>query len=312
MQQNLFGNPPYLGSSVQNEDQKDDMKYIFTKRLQKYKNLDYISCWFFKATEFSQDTNSRYAFVSTNSIFQGEQVGLLWPKILKIMRIIFAYHSFKWHNLAKNNAGVTVVIVGLAPKLTAENIHKYIFLNGGLKVTATNINAYLVDGPSVIIPRTSNLIYGLPKMIKGSQPSDGGNLILTSAEKEKCEKNISPEILRRYIGAKDYLNGFRRYCLWLNKESFQKNQNNEFISNRVSLVKQFRENAKSSVVQKGSNYPWEDNIAPDLLDSKNVIVAAHGNSLRALTKYISTSLMKTSWTLKWQQVNQLFMNWMTT
>lgn len=253
----LFGNPPYLGSSMQNKAQKDDMNYIFSKQLKKYKNLDYISCWFFKAAAFSQNTNSRYAFVSTNSIFQGEQVGLLWTKVLQNMQIIFAYHSFKWHNSAKNNAGVTVVIVGLAAKINVENIHKYIFLNGGLKISATNINAYLVDGPSVIVPRTSNTLYELPKMIKGSQPSDGGHLILTLSEKEKYGNNISSDILRRYIGAKDYLNGSRRYCLWLNKETFQENKNNDFIAKRVSLVKQFRENAKSSVAQKGSQYPWE-------------------------------------------------------
>lgn len=249
----LFGNPPYLGSSMQNKEQKDDMEFVFKNVLKKYKNLDYISCWFFLGKYYIRNTKAKFAFVSTNSIFQGEQVGLLWPSILSEVYINFAYHSFKWSNSAKNNAGVTVVIVGFTNNST-EN--KYIY-SGTRRVNVRNINAYLIDGPNVIIPRTSHVLNYLPKMIKGSQPSDGGGLILSKVEGENIKDKVSPQILRKYIGAKDYLNGDFRYCLWMNKKSFQDNQDNPIIKSHIEKVKKFREHAKSQAARDGSKKSWE-------------------------------------------------------
>lgn len=249
----LFGNPPYLGSSMQNKEQKDDMEFVFKNVLKKYKNLDYISCWFFLGKYYIRNTKAKFAFVSTNSIFQGEQVGLLWPSILSEVYINFAYHSFKWSNSAKNNAGVTVVIVGFTNNST-EN--KYIY-SGTRRVNVRNINAYLIDGPNVIIPRTSHVLNYLPKMIKGSQPSDGGGLILSKVEGENIKDKVSSQILRKYIGAKDYLNGDFRYCLWMNKKSFQDNQDNPIIKSHIEKVKKFREHAKSQAARDGSKKSWE-------------------------------------------------------
>lgn len=249
----LFGNPPYLGSSLQNEVQKDDMKFVFKHALKKYKNLDYISCWFFLGKNYIKNTKGKFAFVSTNSIFQGEQVGLLWPSILSDVYINFAYHSFKWSNSAKNNAGVTVVIVGFTTNPTD---HKYIY-SGTKRVNAQNINTYLIDGPNVIIPRTSHPLNHLPKMIKGSQPSDGGGLLLSKAEGERIKDKVPPQILRKYIGAKDYLNDNFRYCLWMNEESYKDNQDNPIVKTHVEKVKSFREHAKSQVARDGSKRSWE-------------------------------------------------------
>ena len=249
----LFGNPPYLGSSMQNKEQKDDMKFVFGNVLKKYKNLDYISCWFFLGKYYIRNTKAKFAFVSTNSIFQGEQVGLLWPSILSEVYINFAYHSFKWSNSAKNNAGVTVVIVGFTNNST-EN--KYIY-SGTRRENVRNINAYLIDGPNVIIPRTSHVLNYLPKMIKGSQPSDGGGLILSKVEGENIKDKVSSQILRKYIGAKDYLNGDFRYCLWMNKKSFEDNQDNPIIKSHIEKVKKFREHAKSQAARDGSKKSWE-------------------------------------------------------
>ncbi len=112
----ILGNPPYLGARVQSEQQKQDMDFVFDKKLAKYRDLDYISCWFFKASEFIQNSSFKFAFVSTNSICQGDSVGLLWPHLFKLeVEIFFAYTSFRWQNNAKANAGVTVVIIGLKP-----------------------------------------------------------------------------------------------------------------------------------------------------------------------------------------------------
>lgn len=249
----LFGNPPYLGSSLQNKDQKEDMRVVFGNILKKYKNLDYISCWFLLGRNYIRNTRGKFAFVSTNSIFQGEQVGLLWPTILSKVYINFAYHSFKWSNSAKNNAGVTVVIVGFTTDSTDQ---RYIYL-GTKKLKAKNINAYLIDGPNIIIPRTSHILNSFPKMIKGSQPSDGGGLILSKAEGENIKDKISPQILRKYTGAKEYLNGGFRYCLWMDKKSYNKNKNNLIIRSHVEKVKRFREQAKSQVARDGSKKSWE-------------------------------------------------------
>lgn len=283
----LFGNPPYLGSSLQNDEQKSDMKKVLGSRLKKFKNLDYIACWFTKGSEFIKSTEAKMAFVSTNSIFQGEQVGLLWPFILDNCRIIFAYHSFKWSNSAKHNAGVTVVIVGLADK--NEKGQAYIYATNSLVKKVNNINAYLAGGANVIVPRTAKPINGFPKMIKGSQPSDGGNLILSESEAKK-NNNISRQILRRYIGAKDFLNGYCRYCLWMNHDSFEKNRENEFIAVRVQQVADFRRNAKSSVAKQGAQYPWEflqrgayvKAYGEKLTTNKNTIVAPRVTSQNRL------------------------------
>lgn len=249
----LFGNPPYLGSSLQNDEQKSDMAILLKDTLPKYKNLDYISCWFYKAVIYLQNTDTKCAFVSTNSICQGEQVGMLWPTLLKKAEILFAYKSFKWSNSAKKNAGVTVIIVGFGGIKSAEK--KYLYTQDGMKECVSNINAYLVEGKNIIIPRTSSPINGLNKMVKGSQPSDGGFLIVD----QELAKNIEvpSSILRKYVGSKDYLNGYSRYCLWMNKSVYEKNKDNDFIENRISKVANFRKSAKSKVARDASITPWE-------------------------------------------------------
>ena len=184
----ILGNPPYLGARVQSEQQKLDMDIVFDKKLAKYRDLDYISCWFFKASEFIQNSSFKFAFVSTNSICQGDSVGLLWPHLFKLeVEIFFAYTSFRWHNNAKYNAGVTVAIIGL--KSINSKSQKLLFIENSKKEFSKkiveNISPYLTQGLNNAVMRTNKAISpNFPKMLFGNMPADGGNLILTLNEKK--------------------------------------------------------------------------------------------------------------------------------
>jgi len=170
----IFGNPPYLGARLQNEEQKADMKAAMGKEIA-YNNLDYISTWFYSGAKYIANSSAKLAFVTTNSISQGEQVALLWPSIIeKGVEIAFAYHSFKWSNNAKYNAGVTCIIIGLRSN---SNEPKYLF-EGTNKKKVNNITPYLTDGNVLLIEKASKSICGLKEMSFGSMPNDGGALIL--------------------------------------------------------------------------------------------------------------------------------------
>jgi len=166
----ICGNPPYVGSSMQSGMQKSDLESLIGERVRGWKNLDYIAGWFFKATDLYLRTIGRFAFVRTNSICQGQQVPLVWPTIYSSnQEILFSHTSFKWSNLASNNAGVTVVIVGVS---AASKTIKLIFTNdnyGSIRLKEVDsINPYLVSGPKVIVEPRSRPISNLAHMVKGN------------------------------------------------------------------------------------------------------------------------------------------------
>lgn len=252
----LFGNPPYLGSKWQNKEQKEDLKEALTSldKNFRYKKLDYISGWFVKGTEYIQKTNAELCFVTTNSITQGEQVSMLWTKLLSIVQISFAYTSFKWTNNAKNNAGVFVEIIGLINNKLPKK--KYIF-NKHSKQPAKNISPYILNEKNIIVTPAKTNINKLPKMVMGSMPRDGGNLILTSEEKERLiTQGVDSEIIRPYIGASEYIKGKKRFCLWMNKELFNQNRSNRNIAERVRLTKEYRLRSRAQSTQKAAEAPW--------------------------------------------------------
>ena len=212
----IFGNPPYLGSRRQDENQKKDMELVFKKD---FGELDYIACWFMIGAKYIKGTKAKYAFVSTNSICQGLQVALLWKRVLQDGIVInFAYKSFKWQNNAKYNAGVTCVIVGLASE---NKINKRLLYNNEQCKEVKNISPLLMDGPTIFVESaTTPICKWLPQMNFGNMPADGGKLILSDEEKRfliekepKAEKFIKP-----LIGAEDFINGKRRWCIWLYNE----------------------------------------------------------------------------------------------
>jgi len=251
----LISNPPYLGSSLQDNNQKQDMDYVFDE-FNNYKNLDYISIWFKKGTDFISGSRAMLSFVSTNSICQGEQVALIWPYILNNkIEIGFSYKPFKWSNAAINAAGVSVIVIGLRNALNSKK-DKYIFENG-IKHAVTNINPYLIEGHNIIIPRRSASISRLPKIVRGSMPTDGGNLILNATQYADQVKN-NPESLKyikKYTGSSEYINGIPRYCLWIEDDQLEDALKVVSIKERLNAVSEFRLSSDTVTTQEYAKFP---------------------------------------------------------
>lgn len=233
----VLGNPPYLGARIQDKEQKEDLSFVF-EGFKNYKNLDYIACWFYKGYKFILNTNSKCAFVTTNSICQGQQVALLWKDILENTEISFAYNSFKWKNNAKSNAGVSVTIIGLR---NYENTPKYI-INESIKRQVKNINAYLIESDNILIYETTKAISKLPPMKKGNMPNDGGYLIFEQKEKEQIifENQETKKLFKKYIGAEEYINGTNRWCLWIENSDLSFALSIPQIKNRIDKVRLHR------------------------------------------------------------------------
>jgi len=212
----VLGNPPYLGSRNQKAHHKDDLLAVFETR---YRSLDYVSCWFMKAARYIRKTDNKFAFVSTNSICQGELVGLLWPRVLgDDLELFFAYQSFKWKNYARGNAGVTVVVVGVRNVGRREN--KLLFTEGSRHTLVSNISPYLVAGNTVYIYSRNRPLSSVPVMNFGNMPADGGNLLFTPDEMDHFvkEEKASEPYFKEMLSAHEFLNGKRRWCLWLNEK----------------------------------------------------------------------------------------------
>lgn len=249
----IIGNPPYKGARAQEEEQKTDMAFVFNG-INGYNNLDYISCWFLKAKNYMEGYNSKAAFVSTNSISQGEQVGLLWPHIISDkIEIGFAYQSFKWTNNAKGNAGVTVIIVGLR-NVSIEP--KYLFTDRTNLVK--NINPYLIDASNTIVIGRSKPLSKFPEMNFGSMPNDDGNLILNEDEKQKliAQFPVVEGLFKKFTGSQEFIRGENRYCLWITEE----NKNLAFsipeIKRRIDACEDARKKSKREATNKLAKYPY--------------------------------------------------------
>ena len=248
----VMGNPPYIGTKWQKEDHKKDVDIVMPNNALR-RSLDYISCWFILGSKYIQDSQAKCAFVSTNSICQGEQVPALWPCIEMFgVQIEFCYTSFKWTNNAKYNAGVTCVIIGLTAQ---EKADKYIYSDRKIKVD--NINYYLIDAPNVIVSHRSTPLSNLPVMTKGSQPTDGGFLLMDSWEKQSIEENypyLRPYI-RKYMGADDMLNRKERYCFWLKDCPMHVIENCPELIRRIEGVKKVRSESTKEATRKWAQYP---------------------------------------------------------
>lgn len=235
----VMGNPPYLGSSLQSDEQKADMEHVFYPH-KGWKNLDYIACWFYKAAQYIKGENACYAFVSTNSICQGEQVELLWKHILNDeLEIKFAYTSFKWKNNAKSNAGVTCAIIGVANKKMIKS--KTIYSENTAK-TVSNINAYLLEGENIYISKRYTPMSCLASMDYGCKAVDDGNLILSAQEKEDfCAKYPQYEVLIKILkGSKEFINDIDRFCFWINDNQLDFALTNPEIAERIERNREFR------------------------------------------------------------------------
>ncbi len=250
----VFGNPPYLGARLQSDEQKDDMNHIF-EAIKGYNNLDYIACWFYKGASFISE-KVKVAFVSTNSICQGEQVSILWPHIFKKASICFAYSSFKWTNNAKYNAGVTCTIIGLCHY--ESKIRKTIYYNNN-RIETDYINAYLLKGSNVIVfPRNVSLLATLPKIQFGSMPNDGGFLLLDINDRESLISHnaLSEKYIHRFYGAEEFINDKIKYCLWIEDDEVGEAMKIEDIAKRIDSCKEMRASSKREATNKLAEYPY--------------------------------------------------------
>jgi len=267
----VIGNPPYYGARKQDEDQKEDINRIF-KGVKNASNLDYISCWFLLGKNYIQGTRIKLAFVSTNSICQGEQVPILWPLILKDqIEIGFAYQSFKWKNSAKGNAGVTCIIVGLRSE--SKN-PKYIFSNQ-IKVVAQNISPYLVDADNIFVIKRSKPLSNVAEMCFGSMPNDGGYLLLDQNDYIKLKEINSKALnfIRRCYGGQEFIKGILRYCIWINNKDVEDAMNVEFINERVEKVRSYRNNSDREATKKLADRPYKFGEVRHI-ESNSIIVPA--------------------------------------
>ena len=245
----ILGNPPYAGARKQSEIQKEDLDCVFSK-YDKYRDLDYISCWFYKASDYIRNFHKiKYAFVSTNSICQGQQIALLWDKVLQNdLEISFAHQSFKWGNNAKRNAGVTCVIVGIRNK---ENKQKLLY--DGLNIKEVKlITPYLKDdNSSTLIKQTKTAISNLPKINFGNMPNDGGGLILSTTEKDVLLNKYpdANKYIKLLLGSQEYIRGQQRYCLWLKDDDLEDIKNIPEILSRIEITRKHRADSKD----KGTN-----------------------------------------------------------
>lgn len=239
----ILGNPPYLGQRNQKTTHKNDLNFAF-KGLVNYKNLDYVSIWFFKAAEYISNTENRFAFVSTTSITQGTQVDMLWPKLFKFdLEIFFAHKNFKWSNNAKSGAGVAVCIIGMSKPSKKE---KFIIIDNK-KVIIDEIGPYLTKVKATIIKKRFSMLTDLPKMEGGNQPREGGYLILTNEQKLVFLTKYpeASKYIRPFIGSNEYIKGIDRWCIWINENQVENALTIEGIKERVELVRLKRTNGNS-------------------------------------------------------------------
>jgi hypothetical protein len=320
----IIGNPPFIGYPWQNAIQKNDVLNIFGKH-KGASSLDYVSCWFALASKYMQDKKTKCAFVSTNSITQGEQVYILWTYLLEKfnIKLNFAHRTFKWSNEAKGNAGVHCVIIGFStiPSKT-KTIFEYANNNGEPQsISATNINPYLIDAKNILLESRRYPICNVSKMTLGSMAKDGGNLLLSQLEKEqlvKMEPN-SEKWLRPFLMGDEFLNNIPRWCLWLVDITPQELKNLPQVMKRVEGVKNMRlasvaestrKSASTPTIFKQLNQPNSNYLAVPRVSSEkrlyipigyldsNVIAGDKIYTIPNTTHYhfgILTSLMHNSW-----------------
>lgn len=272
----ICGNPPYLGSTWQTDEQKDDLRAIFDHRCKTWKSLDYVAGWFMKAADYGLKTPCAAAFVSTNSICQGQQVPILWPMIFSSgHEIVFAHTSFKWANLASHNAGVTVVIVGIAN--TSQKLRRIFSVtnnNETVVKSVERINAYLVSGSNVLVDKTSRPISARSEMSLGNLPADGGHLFLDSTDRENLLK-FTPKAssyVRKFLGSEEFINGKQRYCLWIDDFQVEEARHIPEINFRLEKVAESRRKSPKKQTQQDAQTPHKFSEIRHLESSRTIVV----------------------------------------
>jgi hypothetical protein len=256
----IMGNPPFVGYSLQSKSQKEDILSIYVDEKGKpYKTagkIDYVSGWYFKATQLMQNTSIRTAFVSTNSITQGEQVAGVWKPLFDRfgVHIDFAHRTFRWDSEASLKAHVHCVIVGFS---IAKNDDDRKLFDGDNYNVVKNINPYLIDSPTIFVESRNKPICDVMIMQNGGKPAEGGFLILTEEEKEELLKKEpqAEKFIRPFMMGKDFIMRKPRYCLWLVDANPADLKKCKLVLERVEKVRQFRLSSKKVATQKKADTP---------------------------------------------------------
>jgi hypothetical protein len=258
----ILGNPPFIGSKIMSQNQRDSVVKEFDN-IQGSGVLDYVTAWYIKAAKYIQGTTTKVAFVSTNSIVQGEQTSILWGQMISKynIKIHFAHRTFKWSNEAKGNAAVYCVIVGFANFDTNnKSIFEYEDIKGEAhEIKAKNINPYLLDAKDILISKKTKPICNVPAISKGNQPTEGGNLIFS--KEEKTELTIKyPKLsnhIKKLMGAEDFLYNSPRYCFWFPNAIPNDLRNIKELTDRLKLVQEMRNSSTDPKTRELSNIPYQ-------------------------------------------------------
>ena len=252
----IIGNPPFVGASMMSKQQKKEITELFPKN-RMAGVLDYVSGWYVKAAQMVQGTNIHCAFVSTNSICQGEQVAALWKPLKEHfgIHIDFAYRTFRWDSEANLKAHVHCVIVGFS--CTDSKRERTIFDNGQ-QIKADNINAYLIDAPDIYVSRRSKPLCDVPLCTRGNQPTDGGNLIVEEKDIDDFinKEPNSKKFIKRLIGATEFINNKKRYCLWLVDATPAELRSMPLVMERINKVKEMRLESSFGPTRELANVPY--------------------------------------------------------
>ncbi len=276
----IMGNPPFVGFSMMTEKQKEDMKVLFGN----VKNLDYVSGWYKKASDFIQDSTVECGLVSTNSITQGETVARLWP-FLKI-RINFAHTSFIWNSEAVVKAHVHCVIIGFS---ITDRKNKFLYVNGQ-SIACSNINAYLCDAPDILVTSRSKPLCSIPSMVYGNKPADGGNLIIEEQDYplfvEKEPQSL--KFIHPLLGATEFINNKKRYCLWLVNASPADVRKCPMVMERIQKCKEVRQNSIAAAIRKFADTPMLFAQVTQPEGKEYIIVPCHSSEAR---RYVPMGFM---------------------
>ena len=256
----VCGNPPYKGSNLQKSEQKQDLEIAFGSYDISIRELDYVCGWFVKAAKFAQTERTSFAFVSTNSICSGRIIPIFWPVIFSLgMKISFAYQSFKWTNLAANNAGVVVVIIGL--NATPKTIKLFEIHNNDQisKRIVNSINPYLTSAEFNIVEKRQAPLTDIAYMPKGNMPIDNGNLLLNENDfrNSLIDKSIRQKITKRIVGSEELIKGKRRYCFWITVENYNLAKSQPEVLKRIENVRKFRQQSTDKSTRKLSSKPHQ-------------------------------------------------------
>jgi len=269
----ICGNPPFSGLTKQTAAQKDDLRAVFDGSEYSASAMDYVLGWYHKADIYSQATSAKFSFVSTNSVCQGQIIPKFWKHFLARGNLIrFAHKSFLWKNLAQNNAGVIVVIVGVDRSTRGE---RYIY-DDDRKLVCNNINPYLTSAQMTVVQESYRPIHGLPALIRGSIPNCGGNLVLSKTERDDLlsEAPLSRNFLKRYVGAQEISKGIVRYTLLISDEDLEAAMTISGIAERVRRVKDIRlKSTKATTREKLSQTPHKFELVSSTGELPSVAVS---------------------------------------